>query len=105
MIGWLFDVIPWWVYLGAGIAVAAMTYPMWSTVWLWLPRPVKAVIILIGTAGLAYFAGRNRGFKNARDRQKEADAQATNRRLETNAEVDRMPAADRDKSLDRWMRD
>lgn len=105
LLSWLFDVIPWWVYLAAIITIAAITYPMWSAVWLLLPRPVKAALILVGTGGLAYFAGRNRGYQNARDRQKQADAEATKRRLDTNAEVTRMPAADRDKSLDRWMRD
>lgn len=105
MLSWIFDAIPWWVYLLAGIAAAAMTYPMWSTIWMWLPRPLKAAIILVATGGLAYFAGRNRGFKNARDRQKEADAQATKRRLETNEEVGRLKPADRDEQFRKWLRD
>lgn len=105
MFSWIIDAIPLWVWLAAGAIALAATYPLWSAIWLVLPRPIKAGIIFIGTAVLAYLAGRNRGFQNASDRQKEADAQATKRRLETNEEVGRMPAADRDKSLDRWMRD
>lgn len=105
MIGWIIDAIPYWVWIIVAAVALAATYPMWGTVWMLLPRWLKATIIFVGSLGVAYLAGRNRGFQNARDRQKEADAQATKRRLETNEEVGRMRPADRDKSLDKWMRD
>lgn len=105
MFSWIIDAIPYWVWLAVIAVALASTYPMWSAIWAFLPRPIKAAIVIVATGGIAYIAGRNRGFKNARDRQKEADAQATKRRLDTNAEVDRMRPADRDKSLDGWMRD
>lgn len=102
---WIIDYVPWWVwvFLAAGALIA--TYPLWSSIWLILPRWLKVALIGIGSVTAAYFAGRNRGLKNERERQAKANAEATKRRLDTNAEVDRMRPADRDKSLDKWMRD
>lgn len=105
MFSWIIDQIPWWVWAaGAAVALAA-TYPMWSAIWMLLPRWLKATLIFVGSLGLAYVAGRNRGLKNERERQERANAEATKRRLETNAEVDRLRPADRDKQLDKWLRD
>jgi hypothetical protein len=101
----ILDWIPWWAWvIAAGVALAA-TYPFWSAIWLILPRWIQVSLIAVGAVFAAYFAGRNRGRSNERDRQAKANAEATNRRLKTNEEVRNMRPADRDKSLDQWMRD
>jgi len=102
---WILDYVPYWVWVVAAVAALAATYPFWSAIWFALPNWLK--IALIGTAGLivAYLAGRNRGTKNAKDAQDKANAQATKQRLETNAEVTNLNAADRKRQFDKWLRD
>jgi hypothetical protein len=105
MFDFIIDWVPWWAWvIAVGVALAA-TYPFWSAIWLVLPRWLKVLFIGIGTVLAAYFAGRNRGRSNERERQARADAEATKRRLKTNEEVRNMRPTDRDKSLDKWMRD
>lgn len=105
MLSWILDHVPWWGWFVVAAIGLAATYPMWSAIWLVLPRPIKIALAAIAGLVAAYLAGRNRGVANEQQRQKEADAQAVKRRLETNEEVDRMRPADRDKQLDRWLRD
>jgi hypothetical protein len=101
----ILDYVPWWVWptlIAAGLAV---TFPWWSPLWLAAPRWLKALLAFAAAVFAAYSAGRYRGATNERQRQKDADAQATKRRLETNAQVNNLPPGDRDKQLNRWMRD
>lgn len=70
---WLLDMIPWWVWLVLGGGVLAVTFPYWRPFWALLPSPVKGAIIIIGTAGLAYLAGRNRGASGVLERAKEKE--------------------------------
>jgi hypothetical protein len=105
MISWIIDSVPYWVWFVLAAIALAATYPFWSTIWLITPRWLKATLIAIAALLATYLAGRNRGLANEKARQAKANAEATKRRLDTNAEVDRMRPADRDKSLDKWMRD
>lgn len=105
MFSWVLDHVPYWVWFVVGAVALAATYPMWSAIWLLTPRWLKTVLIAIASLVAAYLAGRNRGTKDAKDAQAKANAEAVKRRLDTNDEVTRMRPADRDKSLDRWLRD
>jgi len=105
VIDWIFDHIPYWVWLvGLGAALIA-TYPMWSAIWALLPRPVKLLLVALVAGAAAYLAGRNRGTKDAKAAQDKANAQATKRRLETNAEVTNLDPATRKREFDKWLRD
>lgn len=105
MFSWIFDHIPWWAWFVAAAIGLAATYPMWSAIWLLLPRPVKVALAVVAGLVAAYLAGRNRGVANEQERQKEANAKAVKRRLDTNEEVSRLDSGTRDKQLDGWMRD
>lgn len=106
---WLLDHIPLWVYVTAGLlASGALFYffspiliPLWNVTPLW----VKELLAAIGAIFAAYIAGRNKGSKNERDRQAQASAEALQRRSEINADVAKVPDADLDKRLGKWMRD
>lgn len=101
---WLLDFIPWWVwFVMLGIGLIA-TYPLWNTLWILLPRPAKVALGIIGGVLAAYFAGRNRGAANERERQKDADANAVKNRLETDKTVRDIPDSDIDKRLGGWLR-
>ncbi len=102
---WLLDVTPYWVWIIVAGVILVATLPWWSAIWAVTPRPVKIALVAIAGLATAYLAGRNRGVANEKQRQKDADANAVKGRLETNAEVNNMPAARRDGELDKWMRD
>lgn len=102
---WLLDFVPYWLWIViAGVALVA-TMPWWSAIWALMPRPLKVALGAAGGLLVAYLAGRNRGAANEKQRQKDADAQAVKRRLETNAEVNNLDRPAVDKQLDRWVRD
>lgn len=105
MIDWIFDHVPYWVWAVALAVALIATYPMWSAIWLMLPRWLKVVLIAATGLFTAYLAGRNRGTKDAKDAQDKANAQATKRRLETNAEVTNLDPATRKREFDKWLRD
>lgn len=73
MLGWLIDLIPWWIWAVLAVGVLAATYTLWRPVWALLPSPVKAAVIVIATGGLAYLAGRNKGAANADARAQAKD--------------------------------
>lgn len=98
---WFLDFFPWWAWLIAAAVPAAIFWPYFMA----LPRPAKAALLAIGGAFAAYFAGRNRGAKNAADAQKVKDAGAVKARLETENEIRDLGPADVDQRLNRWMRD
>lgn len=105
MTGWLIDLVPWWLWALLGVIALAASWQWWWPLWAALPRWLKEALVAIATGILIYLAGRNRGTANERARQKAADAQAIKRRKEIDDEVARLPPADRDRRLDRWMRD
>lgn len=102
---WILDHVPYWVWLIALVVALAATYPMWSALWLLLPRPLKIALVAIVGIVAAYLAGRNRGAKNAKDAQDKANALAVKRRLDTNAEVSNLDPTTRKREFDRWLRD
>lgn len=102
---WLLDFIPYWLWIIIAGGALIATFPLWSGVWALMPKTLKVALGTVVAVGVAYLAGRNRGVSNEKQRQKDADAKAVKRRLDTNAEVDHLPAADRDRELGKWMRD
>lgn len=106
---WLLDWMPWWVWpalIGLALLVTMNLWlPVATLIWNRLPVSVRWVLVGVGTAGLAYLAGRNRGRRNALEEQRRREAQAIQKRLEVNRRVDRMTPEEADKEDDRWVRD
>jgi hypothetical protein len=109
MIAYIFDQIPWWLYLLlGGLAAGALFYffsPILIPLWAATPKSVKIALGAVGAAFLAFIYGLNRGNRNARDLQAKQDAQAVQKRTETDDEVGKLSDPAVDKRLDRWMRD
>lgn len=102
---WLLDHIPWWAWVVAVVGGLAASAPWWLPFWVGLPKPVKAALIAIGGGITAYLAGRNAGADAAKQRDRERDAKALKTRLEVENDIRGMPKPDRDRALDKWMRD
>jgi hypothetical protein len=92
--------IPWWVWplLAAALVLAFLPYV--APVWAMLPRWLKAVIIAVGGLFTAYWAGRNKGAKDERDKTKKQTEQALRKREEIHNEVSKLPPSEVDKRLD-----
>lgn len=103
------DMVPWYVWLlPAPIIVGLLLVfagPWVLGIWNMLPRPVKLVLMFVGTLGIAFFMGRSQGNKAARDRQRKLDEKAIQTRQETHDEVKALPDDKLDKRIDKWMRD
>ncbi|MDQ0509759.1 hypothetical protein [Ancylobacter amanitiformis] len=70
---WLLDLIPWWLWALAGAGLLAATWQIWLPLWRLLPPPLRATLIALGAAVLAYLAGRNRGAAGALQRAREQE--------------------------------
>lgn len=109
MWSWIVDQIPWWVYLIGGMTVVGGLFYFFSPIlvplWNITPRWLKVALGGIGAAFLAWTAGRNRGAHDAAELQRRNDANAINNRNEVNQSVQNASPAERDKRLERWMRD
>lgn len=104
-LSWLFNFMPWWVWLAIVVVLLAVFWQALLPVWLALPKWLKGIILGAGALFTAYIAGRNRGSKDERDQRAKADARAVQTRKETDDEIRNAPAADVDRRLDKWMRD
>ncbi len=109
MVDFILNQIPWWVYLGLGIAaVGALLFffgPILLPIWRLIPLPARVALAGAFAAFLAWVAGRNKGTEDAKELQRRNDANAVQHRNEVNQSVRDAPAADVDKRLDKWMRD
>lgn len=109
MIGWLLDSLPWWTYVivigGAVLITLPWTLPIATAIWNALPSWARFVLGGFVAVWLAYIAGRNRGKKNAEERQKAADAKAHETRRRTDDEISKMGQSAVKKELDKWNRD
>lgn len=109
MIAYIFDQIPWWLYLLlGGLAAGALFYffsPILIPLWAATPKSVKIALGAVGAAFLAFIYGINRGNRNAREMQAKQNAQAVQKRTETDNEIAKLGDADLDRRLDKWMRD
>lgn len=104
------DHIPWWVYMvGGTIGIGALLWffsPVLIPLWNVLPTPVKAVLIGVSAAFLAWIAGRNVGRHNAEEGERRRNADALRKRTEVDREVTNMSGKQtEDKLRDRWSRD
>lgn len=73
ILGVILDNVPVWVWLIALAVLLAATWQIWRPLWALLPSPIKAAILIIGTAGIAYLAGRNKGASGALQRAQERE--------------------------------
>lgn len=105
----IIDWLPWWVIPSLCAVALGLTVPYWwplfMPLWAWTPKWIKVALGAVGAAVLAYFAGRNRGAKNERERKDEATRRAIETRNEVQNDVAKADAPTVDKRLDRWMRD
>lgn len=103
------NMIPWWVYLILIVAGAGILWvyfgPLLLAIWSRLPAWAKYVIGLLLAIGLSVVYGRNKGFADARERQKKLDEKAVQKRQEIHNEVSKLDTTQLDKRLDKWMRD
>lgn len=101
------DHIPWWVYMVAGtLGLGALFYffsPILVPLWNMLPTWLKAALIGISAAFLAWIAGRNTGRHNAEEEERRKNADALKTRTEVDREVGKISGGEAQKRLrDRW---
>jgi membrane protein implicated in regulation of membrane protease activity len=104
------DHIPLWGWLIIfGLPAAAALYyasPILIPLWRMLPTPVKAILIGISGAVLAYLGGRYKGRADAEEQDRRRNAEALQKRTEVDRDVDKLSRSDAEKKLrDRWGRD
>ena len=104
---WLWNVIPWWAFVTVGIILIAVFWNVITPIWAILPKPVKALIIFIGSIFVATQYGRNRGQQSERDKQAANDAHAIRNRDRIDEQVGNMQSGDvtRDLERNKWLRD
>lgn len=96
---------PWWIWplIGAAIVIPLLQYiaPIWSL----LPSWAKTAIIAVSSLFVAWWAGRNKGKRDADEARKQADAKAEQRREAKNVEIQKLDPKTRDDRLSQWNRD
>jgi phosphotransferase system glucose/maltose/N-acetylglucosamine-specific IIC component len=109
MISWLVDTLPWWSYVVFIGGAALLTMPWWlpvaTAIWNALPSWARFALGGFLAVFIAYIAGRNRGKKNAEERQRANDAKAHEERRRTEDEVSKMGKDAVKRELDKWNRD
>lgn len=106
----IIDHIPMWVWLTvSGCALGAALYffsPILIPLWRVLPGPVKALLIALATAAIAFLGGRYRGRANAEEEERQRNAEALQKRAQVQNETDKMSDKEVGDDLrDRWTRD
>jgi hypothetical protein len=99
-ISWAANFIPWWVWPIALAVVVIAFLPYITPIWNMLPRPLKAAIIAVLGLFTAYWAGRNKGAKDERDKTKKQTDQAITKRQEVHDEVSKLTPSEVDRRLD-----
>ena len=111
--GHFFDLFLGWVPLSAWIVVCVIVAapilfyagPVLLPIWRLLPSWLKALILGIGAALLAYAGGRYKGAKTERDERARREAGALQNREQVNRDVDKLSEKDTRDQLARWNRD
>lgn len=104
-LSWLANYLPWWVLPVVAAVALVATIPYWTPIWAVMPRWLKTAIVAVSGGFTLYWMGRNKGSKDERDQRAKADAAAVETRSKVHDEISNLKPADRDKRLDRWMRD
>jgi len=109
LMGWLLDTTPWWLWAAALAVLLAATYQLWLPLWSLLPRPLQAILIAIGTAILAYLAGRNTGaagtLRRAQEKEQAHADELRRKGAESRARADRDAVSGRLRDDDGWRRE
>lgn len=103
----IIDSIPWWgwvIIIGAPVGVLLyFFYPILIPLWRALPLWLRATILGIGAAFIAWMGGRHVGRENAREEERRRNAEALQKRTEVDREVDKLNEGEAAKRLrDRW---
>jgi MFS family permease len=106
----ILDHIPiWgWVIIVAAPIGAALYFfgPILLPIWRMLPEWLKALILGVGAAFIAYMGGRYKGRYDADQADKKRDAEALQKRNEVDNAVDKKTAPQvQDDLRNRWSRD
>lgn len=104
LVNWIINSIPLWAWVTIVGAVLLATYSLWLPIWNLLPGKVKVAIIFVATLGGAYLAGRYKGARDERDLVAKRNAEAIQKRLEVNREVDKLSNKEVDDKLKPWIR-
>jgi hypothetical protein len=104
---YIMDHIPWWGWaLMIAVPVGALLFyfgPVLVPLWLRLPLWLRTVLIFCGVGFLIYRGGVWQGRRNEEERERRRNADALNKRLEVDREIDKMEPAEVQKKLrDRW---
>lgn len=103
----IIDSIPWWGWvIIVGTPIAALLYffyPILIPLWRMLPLWIRALIIGVGAAFIAWMGGRHVGRENAREEERRRNADALRKRTEVDREVGSLNEGEAEKRLrDRW---
>lgn len=105
---WLFDYIPWYVWLfvlggGGGVVLALIpgAFAALTGIWTLLPPKARWALAGIGTLFGVYIAGRYRGARNERDKNKDRADNAVRNRLEVDREVSKLNPTQVDAELNK----
>jgi hypothetical protein len=97
--------VPWWVAPIVLAIVLVATIPYWLPLWAGAPKWLKTLLVALGGGLTIYQMGRNKGRKDSDAQIAKQNAQAEAKRTEVDNEIANLNPADRDKRLDRWLRD
>jgi hypothetical protein len=103
----ILDSIPWWgwvIIVGAPIAALLyLFYPILIPIWRAMPLWLRAVILGIGAAFIAWMGGRKVGADHEKEKERQRNAEALRKRGEVEREVDNLKEGDAAQRLrDRW---
>lgn len=106
----IIDHIPlWgWMIIFGVPTIFALYYlsPILLPIWRMLPTPVKGLLLAIGAGLLAYLGGRYKGRANAEEEERKRNAEALQKRVEVDRDIDSKTGSQVQKDLrDRWSRD
>jgi hypothetical protein len=103
----ILDMIPWWgwvVIVGTPIGVLLYFFgPILLPIWRMLPLWLRAVILGVGAAFIAWMGGRHVGAENEKEKERRRNAEALGKRTEVDREIGSLNAGEAEKRLrDRW---
>lgn len=103
----ILNMIPWWGWVIIVAApVGTLLYffgPILLPIWRMLPLWLRALILGIGAAFIAWMGGRHVGAETEKEKERQRNAEALRKRAEVDREVEKLKPGEAEKRLrDRW---